>query len=490
MNFLFRAFLSVVERKGKSIILFFVITTICIFVLSGISIQSATEKSEILARQKLGATVTLSQNMQKQKEQMREQAGGPGGFKMERNPISLEDVEKVLTLSHITGYNVTSSTEGIADGFNPIKSSESVTDNTNNNNVDMRGPKEDGKRVMGDVSIEGVLSLEGVNEFANGEASLTSGEAITHNNKDEKVAVIEKTLAEENEIKVGDKIKVKSTVNTDSSVELKVIGIYETSSEIDEGAMRNEAMNPYNKIYTPYNVANTLKGSDYKDKVDSAVYYLDDPLNVDEFIEEGNKLDIDFDKYTLDANSREYEQMIKPIENVGSFAKTTVIIVGVCGALILCLIIMLSIKDRRNEIGILLSLGEKKFKIISQFAVEILLILSISLGVSLVAGNSISNVIADKLISKEVTAIEASSTNIYQSDMKMPGENGKGFSFRGPNNLNKENTEVIDELNVSVTGTDYLKMSGIAVLISILAVLLPAINVMKLQPKTILSKHD
>ncbi|MGG7325224.1 hypothetical protein [Clostridium baratii] len=65
MNFLFRAFLSVVERKGKSIILFFVITTICIFVLSGISIQSATEKSEILARQKLGATVTLSQNMQK-----------------------------------------------------------------------------------------------------------------------------------------------------------------------------------------------------------------------------------------------------------------------------------------------------------------------------------------------------------------------------------------------------------------------------------------
>ena len=54
MNFLFRAFLSVVERKGKSIILFFVITTICIFVLSGISIQSATEKSEILARQKLG----------------------------------------------------------------------------------------------------------------------------------------------------------------------------------------------------------------------------------------------------------------------------------------------------------------------------------------------------------------------------------------------------------------------------------------------------
>ncbi|MGL4569919.1 MAG: ABC transporter permease [Clostridium sp.] len=487
MDFLFRAYLSVKERIGKSAILFFVMTTICVFVLSGLSIQSATEKSEVLARQKLGATVTLSPNMEKQKEQMRSE-GGQERFKMERTPITMEDVNKVLSLNHITGYNVTSSTEGVADGFNPITSSESTTSQSSNNEFGMKMPS-DSNRVMGDVSIDGVLSLDGVSAFTSGESTLTSGTAITSEYKDKNVAVIEKTLAEQNSLKVGDEIKVKSTTNTDEEVKLKVIGIYESTSEIDEGAMRNEAMNPYNKIYTPYTVVNTLKGSSYKDKVDSAVFYLDDPVNVDTFLEDGKNLNIDFDKYTLDANSREYEQMIKPIENVASFAKMTVIIVGVCGALILGLIIMLSIKERRSEIGILLSLGEKKYKVISQFIVEVLIILVISLGTAAVLGNSISNVMANKLISKEVTAVEESKNSV-SGDMGMPGgEMGRG-GFKGPNNLSTSKVEVIADLDVSVTGMDYLEMSGIAILICLIGILLPSISIMKLQPKEILSRHD
>ncbi|MEG1002199.1 ABC transporter permease [Clostridium sp.] len=488
MDFLFRAYLSVKERIGKSAILFFVMTTICVFVLSGLSIQSATEKSEVLARQKLGATVTLSPNMEKLKEQMRSEGGGKEAFKMERTPISIADVNKVLTLNHITGYNITSSTEGVADGFNPITSSESTTSQSSNNEFGMKMPS-DSNRVMGNVSIDGVLSLDGVSAFTSGESTLTSGTGITSEDKDKNVAVIEKTLAEQNSLKVGDEIKVKSTTNTDEEVKLKVIGIYESTSEINEGAMRNEAMNPYNKIYTPYTVANTLKGSDYKDKVDSAVFYLDDPVNVDTFLENGKNLDIDFDKYKLDANSREYEQMIKPIENVASFAKTTVIIVGVCGALILALIIMLSIKERRNEIGILLSLGEKKYKVISQFIVEVLLILVLALGTAAVLGNSISNVMANKLISKEVTAVEESKNSV-SGEMGMPGgEMGIG-SFRGPNNIESSKVEVVDDLNVSVTGMDYLEMSGIAILICLIGILLPSISIMKLQPKEILSRHD
>ena len=487
MDFLFRAYLSVKERIGKSAILFFVMTTICVFVLSGLSIQSATEKSEVLARQKLGATVTLSPNMEKQKEQMRSE-GGQERFKMERTPITMEDVNKVLSLNHITGYNVTSSTEGVADGFNPITSSESTTSQSSNNEFGMKMPS-DSNRVMGDVSIDGVLSLDGVSAFTSGESTLTSGTAIISEDKDKNVAVIEKTLAEQNSLKVGDEIKVKSTTNTDEEVKLKVIGIYESTSEINEGAMRNEAMNPYNKIYTPYTVANTLKGSSYKDKVDSAVFYLDDPVNVDTFLEDGKNLNIDFDEYTLDANSREYEQMIKPIENVASFAKMTVIIVGVCGALILGLIIMLSIKERRSEIGILLSLGEKKYKVISQFIVEVLIILVISLGTAAVLGNSISNVMANKLISKEVTAVEESKNSV-SGDMGMPGgEMGRG-GFKGPNNLSTSKVEVIDDLDVSVTGMDYLEMSGIAILICLIGILLPSISIMKLQPKEILSRHD
>lgn len=486
MNFLFRGFLSVKERIGKSAILFLVMTSICVFVLAGFSIQSATEKAGVLARQKLGATVTLSPNMEKIKEKMREE-GGEKGFKLERTPISLEDVDKVLTLSNISSYNVTSSTEGVADGFSSITSTES------NNNEEPGFMKE--SRVMGDVTLDGILNLKDVSAFINEEDTLVDGSGITSDDKDKNVAVIEKTLADQNSLKVGDKIKVKSTQDSTKTVELNIIGIYKDSSEISDGAMRNEAMNPYNKIYVPYTVSNTLKGTDYKDKVDSAQFYLNDPINVESFLEEGKKLDIDFNTYTLDANSRAYETMMVPIENIASFAKMTVIIVSIAGAVILGLIIMLSIKERRNEIGILLSLGEKKLKIIAQFGVEILIILALAFGTSAILGNSISKEIGNVLLAKETSVEQNSNYGMpgmqgMQGVPDMSAHGGSDMSGRGEGRFNKSKVETIDSLDVSVSGSDYAKMCGLAILISFIGVMIPSIGIMRLQPKEILSKHD
>ncbi|MGG7076701.1 ABC transporter permease [Clostridium sardiniense] len=490
MNFLFRGFLSVKERIGKSAILFLVMTSICVFVLAGFSIQSATEKAGVLARQKLGATVTLSPNMEKIKEKMREE-GGEKGFKLERTPISLEDVDKVLTLSNISSYNVTSSTEGVADGFSPITSTES------NNNEEQGFMKDTNResRVMGDITLDGILNLKDVSAFINEEDTLVDGSGITSDDKDKNVAVIEKTLADQNSLKVGDKIKVKSTQDSTKTVELKIIGIYQNSSEISEGAMRNEAMNPYNKIYVPYTVSNTLKGTDYKNKVDSAQFYLNDPINVESFLEEGKKLDIDFNTYTLDANSRAYESMMGPIENIASFAKMTVIIVSIAGAVILGLIIMLSIKERRNEIGILLSLGEKKLKIIAQFGVEILIILALAFGTSAVLGNSISKEIGNVLLAKETSVEQNSNYGMpgmqgMQGVPDMSAHGGSDMSGRGEGRFNKSKVETIDSLDVSVSAEDYAKMCGLAILISFIGVMIPSIGIMRLQPKEILSKHD
>ena len=51
--------------------------------------------------------------------------------------------------------------------------------------------------------------------------------------------------------------------------------------------------------------------------------------------------------------------MIYPIENISSTSQMIIYIVSIAGAIILGLIIMLSIKGRRKEMGILLSIGEK-----------------------------------------------------------------------------------------------------------------------------------
>lgn len=128
MNFLKRAFLSVKARKGKSILQIFVFTVICVLVLAGLSIQTAAEKSGDLARQKLGADVTLQVDMEKMREQaMSEQSGGER-VRFQSVPVPLETAEELTAYEQIKGYNFYASTSGLASDFEPIESESSASD--------------------------------------------------------------------------------------------------------------------------------------------------------------------------------------------------------------------------------------------------------------------------------------------------------------------------------------------------------------------------
>ena len=161
MNFLSRAFLSTKENLGKTALLFLVMTTICVFVLAGISIQQATDQASNLAREKLGATVTLQPNMQKLREDMKEK--GEGRFQIKNISIPMSVVDQILKLNNIVGYNLTTTATGIADGFEPITSSES------SNNSDEQAPpfRENNQKEMGNLKINGVLEQSLTSEAEN-----------------------------------------------------------------------------------------------------------------------------------------------------------------------------------------------------------------------------------------------------------------------------------------------------------------------------------
>ncbi|MGL5415615.1 MAG: ABC transporter permease [Clostridium sp.] len=479
MNFLGRAFLSTKENKGKTILLFLVMTTICVFILSGISIQQATTQASNFAREKLGATVTLQANMQKMREDMMKEGNG-SKFQVKSVSIPMSDVDQILKLNNISSYNLTTTTTGVAEGFDPISSSESST-NTQQNNFPFKGNEQ---QQQGNIKINGVLNQGLLQDVKNGTIKLVEGEGITKENENQNVAVVSEALANNNDLKVGDTIKIQSPI-TDEVYSVKIQGIYETNGEVNEMEARNEAMNPYNAIYVPYTLANTMKGSDYKDTVDQATFYLNDPLNVDSFVKDAEKLDIDYNTFMLNANNKEYETMIGPINNVSSFAKITVVGASVAGAIILVLIIILTIKNRRNEIGILLSLGEKKGKIIAQFTTEMLIVLVIALGVSAGVGSVVSNKLGNTLVQKEVAV-----TTQSQEQSGFGGFNGGGFKGEPGHGGNQEQVQVISSINVSVSGEDFAEMTGIAILIMIIGIGIPSVGIMRLQPKEILSRHD
>ncbi|CKJ22871.1 transmembrane protein Vexp3 [Streptococcus pneumoniae] len=99
-------------------------------------------------------------------------------------------------------------------------------------------------------------------------------------------------------------------------------------------------------------------------------------------------------------------------------------IVSIAGAIILGLIIMLSIKGRRKEMGILLSIGEKKWKLMAQFVVEVVCVAILAFGLSITTGAKVSQYIGDNLLSNEIaTASEETDTSQHGTVM-MAGSGG------------------------------------------------------------------
>ncbi|EHL2703202.1 ABC transporter permease, partial [Listeria monocytogenes] len=69
------------------------------------------------------------------------------------------------------------------------------------------------------------------------------------------------------------------------------------------------------------------------------------------------------------------------------------------------------------------------------------------------------------------------------------GQGGPGGFGQSVSNLTK-NTEQIKELDIQVTLEDMLKMGGIGIGIAFISVLLPAALVLRMNPKTILTKQE
>ncbi|EKZ4363684.1 ABC transporter permease [Listeria monocytogenes] len=501
MNFFKRAWLSMKARKGRSVLQLIIFTVVCVLILSGFTIQSAADKASELAREQLSGTVTLTVDREKQMQTMREEASSSDSSSTESkpqfqsSPIDVSDANDLAKLNHVASYNYYSSTQALASGFDPIESSgdTSSSNDESSTTTETQGPgggQGGPQMVDADLSISGLLDSATSTDFEAGTSELTSGVAITSADKDKNVAMVEENLAEENDWKVGDSFTVTSS-DGNTKVTLKIVGIYKTTDSGSDMAQNFSFLNPYNKVYVPYTVANTIKGSDYKNTVDSAVYTMDDAANISAFEKEAKKVDsIDWDTFKLDANDTLYQQMIGPINSVASFSKNVVYIVSIAGALILGLLVMMQVRDRKYEMGVLLAIGEKRGKLIAQFFVEILIVALVSFGLAAASSHYVAQLAGNQLLAQQNSSTNETTTS---TENRGPGggggQGGPGGFGQSVSNLTK-NTEQIKELDIQVTLEDMLKMGGIGIGIAFISVLLPAALVLRMNPKTILTKQE
>lgn len=493
MSFIKRALLAVTRRKGKSFILFIIFAAIANMVLAGLAIQHATDYASVLARQKLGGQLTLRYDMQSAMQKAR--TAGEQRPRIQVEPIT-EDMAKMLaSQKNIINSNYVVNTNGMAVGFKPVVTDQGTEQNnttTDNQSQKRGGSAQGGDFVVPDVTVTGVSSSALIDSFSNGDAKMVDGRQITIEDADKKVAMIEKNLADQNALKVGGKIKIKAARSEDA-VEYSIVGIYQTSATSSTEGQRMGNMpftEPYNKIFVDYKSAIPLKNSTTDTGlttggIDSAVFYVDDPKNIDTVKTDAKAMNIDWSKFTLDANDQAYKQMMGPIENVASFSMTVVYIVAIAGAVILALILMLSIKERMYETGVLLSMGEGKLKIIGQYVVEVLLIAIVAFSLSACSGKFIAQGVGNTLLQREITVSQDQSTNNAGAGRWAGQMQGGQFS-----NLLDRGYQAINSVNVQITKEEVEKTSAAGLLIIIVGTILPASTIMRYKPKTILTKAN
>ncbi len=470
------ALLSLKKNIGKTILLFVIIVVITNLVIAGLSIQSATQKSMDQIRSSLGNDVTLSvdfRNMMKNRE--------PGAAVSNETSLTTTMADTLKDLKYVENYNYQISTSANSDSINAV---ESETDN-NQQDTNRHDNQKNQNSTQGDFTISANTTMKYLDSFTNNNYKVTDGRLLTIQDQNTNNCVIETNLASDNNLKVGDTFTINTTVNNETiTQELTIVGLYEIQSTDNIGGAHFN--NPVNTIYTDLSIGQTLTES--SENIISAIYYLDDPENAEAFVGLAKKKsDIDFDAFSLDANDHLYQQNTSSLESMQSFAKMFVWIVVIAGSAILCLILALTIRNRYYEIGVLLSLGQSKVKIIAQQLIEIGLIAVVAFVISLGTGQLTSHYMGNMLES-------GSSSNVMQMDQKddQPNDNQQktntqtkenflGNMMEGPSN---------QELDVSITGENVVQLAGVTAAICIVSIAVPAAYVLRLTPRQILSRKE
>lgn len=453
------AFLSIKKSIGKTILLFVIIFIIANLVIAGFSMKSASTKATEAIQSTLGNDVTLQvdfRNMMKNREQ------GEAVDTVSYD-LTLSMADQLKDLKYVDDYNYTVSLQ--------VDTSLTAVENESaDENLDMGGRNDLYQKNLSSFTVNGNTTMEYLKDFTDKNKVLSEGRLLTDEDTNTNYCVIEINLAKENDLTIGNTFEMTSSSDSTKTISLEIVGIYEIqSTDMNMGKMNS---NPVNTIYTDISVAQMLNGTE--ENLTSATYYLDDPENVEAFQNLAKeKSDIDFDVYTLTANDQLFKNNSSSLENISSFSSLFLIVVIIAGCAILCLILALTIRNRYYEIGIFLSLGQSKRKIILQQFIEIAMIAALAFLLSLGTGKLTSNIISGMLTSQNEETVT-----------------DNGFQKGGRVDFNKAFETPKQELDVSLTSETIGYLALTTGLICIVSTMIPTIYILRLTPREILMKKE
>lgn len=332
------------------------------------------------------------------------------------------------------------------------------------------------RNLTGDFELDGYSSYDGMTEFINGTYTITQGEMISGFETFE--CAINEELATLNEVSVGETITLKNPT-TEKAYEFTVVGIYKDSSDMDNSS--NMYSPSANKIITGNKVIEQLVIDDNTLTTNVTPYFvLSNKDVIEDFTNEVREKGLN-EYYIINTNVEQLENATKSIENVKTFATTFLIITLIISAIVLFVINMINIRERKYEIGVYRTIGVSKIKLTMQFVLELLIVTIVFLSIGTAIGTVLSKDVGNSLLANEIEETKQAQEQVQDNF----GRKDMTDNFNG-----MVEVETIDSIDAVVDYQVLLELFGIGIALTLVSSLASMISIQKFSPLTILKERS
>lgn len=464
---------NVFRSKGRSILIGIILFVLMFSACIGLSIHQASITSQNASLELTNITGQISQNRMNMMKDF--EPGNKEDMKEKMDSIeslSLDELQKYADSDYVSKFYYSASLSlQASDSFSLMENQQ-------------QGPGPMGQENSSSITVTGYENDEAMTDFTDGTSTITEGNMFDEQTE-ENQCIIPEDLATYNGVSVGDTITLK--VDDSTTVNFVVTGFYSTNS--------SSPMNASNTIYTSYNVVKNLSETYNLDLNVNGTYVFNTVKNFNKFKKECTKKGLS-DSYTVTSSDlQSYEQSIVPLQNLSKFATYFLIVVFVIGAIVLVVLNIFSIRERKQEIGILCALGMNKTKIALQFFSETLFIalfaFIVGSGLGAVTSVPITNTLLESQISSTDSMNETKKQNFSRQQTPPNNDSSQQPKTDESNNQPQEKglekvTTVSEAMNFNVL----LEVGAIAFVLVIISNCAALLCVMRYDPSSILSNRD
>lgn len=490
MYILKNAWISIMRNKGRNVLIGIIVlviscvTTISLAIVNSSNslIESYQEQYEIIAtiginRENMRSEMKFDRNSESD-EEIEEKKDNMNDIFANASNISVEDIEKYGDSDYVKSYYYTMS---IGVNSDDIEKASLISSDSNNGMMDDLGGRGDKKNFTNmdssDFTLLGYSSIDSMEEFISGKYSITEGKVLL----DGSSCIINSELALLNNISVGDEITFVD-INEEESITLEVVGIYEETSN-DTSNQMGMFTSSVNTIITSTNAVNDfVEDNDDISVTITPTFILTGKDVIENFEEELQEKGLS-EYLALSTNLDQAENATSTISNVANFASTFLFLTLLIGAIVLFVINMINIRERKYEIGVLRTIGMKKILLSLQFMTELLIVSIFALLIGAGIGASLSVNVSNKLLENEISSSSEQKDEVNKNFGEM---NDKGFDKVS----GIVEVQAYDSINAVVDAKVLIELIGIGILLTIISSSCTMISIQRFSPLSILKERS